>query len=65
MNMSNDETSLSAFPSTGQHQNVAETLPVEPILEAVHLRKYFPLRGIKLLGPQQVVHAVEDTSLAL
>ena len=35
------------------------------ILEAVHLRKYFPLRQFKLFGPQRVVHAVEDTSLAL
>ena len=36
-----------------------------PILEARHLRKYFPLRGVKLFGPKSVVHAVEDTSLAL
>src|SRR5207248_6126243 len=36
-----------------------------PILEAVHMRKYFPLRGVKLFGPQNVVHAVEDISLAL
>jgi len=36
-----------------------------PILEAVHLRKYFPLRRIKLFGPKSVVHAVEDISLAL
>nr|HET6904595.1 ABC transporter ATP-binding protein [Ktedonobacteraceae bacterium] len=41
----------------------------EPILEAVHLKKDFPLRSIKLFGPTRVarpaVHAVEDTSLAL
>jgi peptide/nickel transport system ATP-binding protein len=37
----------------------------EPILEAVHLKKDFPLRAIKLFGPAQAVHAVEDTSLAL
>ena len=36
-----------------------------PILEARHLRKYFPLRGVKLFGPKSFVHAVEDTSLAL
>src|SRR6202163_4317885 len=36
-----------------------------PILEARHLRKYFPMRGVKLFGPKSVVHAVEDTSLAL
>ena len=39
--------------------------PVTPILEAVHLKKDFPLRAIKLVGPAQAVHAVEDTSLAL
>src|SRR3989440_2379943 len=37
----------------------------QAILEAVHLRKYFPLRQFKLFGAQSVVHAVEDTSLAL
>src|SRR6266566_7368527 len=36
-----------------------------PILEAVHLRKYFPVRGVKLFGAKSVVHAVEDASLAL
>ena len=36
-----------------------------PILEVAHLRKYFPLHGVKLFGPRNVVHAVEDTSLAL
>ena len=40
-------------------------LPVEPILEAVRLKKDFPLRAIKLFGPAQAVHAVEDTSFAL
>jgi hypothetical protein len=38
---------------------------IEPILEAVHLKEDFPLRTIKLFGPTQAVHAVEDTSLAL
>ena len=38
---------------------------IAPILEAVHVRKYFPLRGVKLFGPKIVVHAVEDISLAL
>ena len=41
----------------------------EPILEAVHLKKDFPLRSFKLFGPTRVarpaVHAVEDASLAL
>jgi len=36
-----------------------------PILEAVHLRKMFPLRSWSLSGPKQAVHAVEDTSLTL
>ena len=35
-----------------------------PLLEAVHLRKVFPL-GRKLFGPAQGVKAVEDVSLAL
>ncbi len=40
--------------------------PAAPaILEAVHLRKYFPLRQFKLFGAPSAVHAVEDTSLAL
>src|SRR5947209_8208118 len=42
-----------------------EKLSKEPILEAVNLKKDFPLRGIRLFGPAQDVHAVEDTSLAL
>jgi len=42
-----------------------EKLSKEPILEAVNLKKDFPLRSIKLFGPAQAVHAVEDTSLAL
>lgn len=37
----------------------------EPILEAVHLKKDFPLRTFKLFGPSRAVHAVEDASLAL
>src|SRR5712691_9404727 len=36
-----------------------------PILEAVHLRKMFPLHSWNLLGAKQAVHAVEDASLAL
>ena len=37
----------------------------DPILEAVQLRKLFPLRTLNPLGAKQAVHAVEDTSLAL
>ncbi len=36
-----------------------------PVLEAQHLRKYFPLQQFRLFGPAREVHAVEDTSLAL
>ncbi len=36
----------------------------EPVLEAVHLRKVFPLRR-KLIGPPRAVQAVEDASLTL
>ncbi len=36
-----------------------------PILEAIHLRKMFPLRSWNLSGPKRAVHAVEDASLAL
>ena len=36
-----------------------------PILEAVHLRKMFPVRSLNPFGAKQAVHAVEDTSLAL
>jgi peptide/nickel transport system ATP-binding protein len=35
------------------------------ILEAEHLHKEFPLRQVKLFGPQRAVHAVEDATLAL
>ena len=35
------------------------------VLQALHLKKDFPLRAIRLFGPVQAVHAVEDTSLAL
>jgi peptide/nickel transport system ATP-binding protein len=36
-----------------------------PAMEAVHLRKYFPVRRVRLGGPRLAVHAVEDSSLAL
>jgi peptide/nickel transport system ATP-binding protein len=34
-------------------------------MEARHLRKYFPVRQFRVGRPAQVVHAVEDASLAL
>jgi len=49
-----------ALASFGEEQPSSD-----PILEAVHLKKDFPLRAIKLFGAAQAVHAVEDTSLAL
>jgi peptide/nickel transport system ATP-binding protein len=36
-----------------------------PILEALHLRKEFPLRKLRLFGAARAVHAVEDFSIAL
>ncbi len=36
-----------------------------PVLEAKHLRKYFPLRQVMLFGERRIVHAVEDASLSL
>jgi peptide/nickel transport system ATP-binding protein len=36
-----------------------------PVLEAVNLRKVFPLRRVRLYGPPRGVQAVEDVSLAL
>ena len=35
----------------------------QPILEAIHLRKLFPVHGAP--GPRQVVHAVEEASIPL
>ena len=37
----------------------------EPVLEAVHLKKDFPLHAIKWFGSMRAVQAVEDTSLSL
>jgi peptide/nickel transport system ATP-binding protein len=53
-----------SLPSPTQ---TAETLTTEgtPVLEAIHLRKYFPIRQLKLFGPAKAVHAVEDASLTL
>jgi peptide/nickel transport system ATP-binding protein len=36
-----------------------------PILEADHLRKHFPVRQFRIGAKPQMVHAVEDVSLAL
>ena len=58
------ENGRTGFPTMPDATNSAEPT-MAPIMEARHLRKYFPLRGVKLFGPGNVVHAVEDTSLAL
>jgi peptide/nickel transport system ATP-binding protein len=55
---------ISSVPQTFEPAGEVK-LSDQPILEAVHLKKDFPLRAIKLFGPAQAVHAVEDTSLAL
>ncbi|MEO8971635.1 MAG: ABC transporter ATP-binding protein [Ktedonobacteraceae bacterium] len=44
---------------------IANGATVPAILEAVHLRKYFPIRQLTLFGKQLAVHAVEDNSLSL
>jgi len=61
MSTENGRTDFPTMPdaTSGLERTIA------PIMEARHLRKYFPLRGVKLFGPRNVVHAVEDTSLAL
>lgn len=59
MNIENiDMESRTPYNSTG-------AITTRAVLEAVHLRKYFPLRNFNLFGRQRVVHAVEDSSLAL
>ncbi len=52
------------YPATLNATTDAEQ-SIAPILQATNLRKYFPLRGVKLFGPKIFVHAVEDVSLAL
>jgi peptide/nickel transport system ATP-binding protein len=60
---SNEFAEISSEVSSQDMQNVSAT--TRPIMEAIHLRKYFPLRQFKLFGPREVVHAVEETSLSL
>lgn len=68
MNLENTKAdSLSnTLNEVAMQDTVPGDLPATPaILEAMHLRKYFPLRQFRLFGERPVVHAVEDTSLAL
>ena len=46
-------------------QSAAQADPNAPVLEAVNLRKVFPIRRLRLWGPERGVKAVEDVSLAL
>ena len=48
-----------------QVEQPAMDSPISPILEAQHLRKYFPLRALNPFGEKLAVQAVEDASLAL
>ena len=58
--MSNNDVKLQTLAP-----DEVKKLPGEPILEAVHLKKDFPLGAVKWFGAARAVHAVEDTSLAL
>jgi peptide/nickel transport system ATP-binding protein len=56
---------LSQPPGAEPHSALAgPALETPAILEAVHLRKVFPV-GRRIFGPASGVHAVEDVSLAL
>ena len=48
----------------GASDGATTTTAAAPVLEAIHLRKVFPVGG-GLFGPARGVHAVEDFSLAL
>ena len=61
MSTGNRRVDVSSMVNT----SINEQNSIVPILEARHLRKYFPIRSVKLSGPKKVVHAVEDISLAL
>jgi peptide/nickel transport system ATP-binding protein len=60
--MSPDYTARSTMPADQRAPAAAGSTSV---LEAVNLRKYFPIRQLRPGAPRQVVHAVEDMSLAL
>lgn len=57
MNNSTQEGAIHGAPTAQHHPG--------PILEAVHLRKLFPLHSWRPFGTKQAVHAVEDASLTL
>src|SRR5215469_13994401 len=69
MSMLERSTNLDARQVPGVNGNTARSAvsgnPCEPVLEAVNLRKVFPLRRLRFWGPERGVKAVEDVSLAL
>jgi peptide/nickel transport system ATP-binding protein len=68
MNLDYSAADSSAAPAhvMGQRADALSGLPIQPpVLEARQVRKYFPLRQVRLFGASRVVHAVEDASLML
>lgn len=60
------EPGASFIASAGREPSQrSQAAPPTPVLEAVNLRKYFPVRRLTPGAPKQVVRAVEDMSLAL
>src|SRR5215467_15149712 len=63
--------SIGRFDSSGVPATESvSALPRTPatgaaVMEAVELRKYFPVRELRPGSPRRFVHAVESTSLAL
>jgi peptide/nickel transport system ATP-binding protein len=51
--------------TTTQSTSTQEASLGEPILEAEHLRKEFPVNQVRFFGARPAIHAVEDASLAL
>ena len=69
MSMLERSTEADARNQPGVNGRTAEsnsqTLLDAPVLEAINLRKVFPLRQLRLFGPPRGVKAVEDASLVL
>ena len=60
-----DQETQQVLPANGDMIGEVMQVAGDPILEAVHLKKVFPLRAVKWFGSARAVQAVEDTSLAL
>jgi peptide/nickel transport system ATP-binding protein len=56
---------MSALPLPSDAPSAAPLADATPVLEARSLRKQFSLGSWNPFGPQPIVHAVEDSSLAL